>query len=503
MASTAQLWSDLVAEMKVLARLEEVRGALTWDQQTYLPPDGNTSRGEQVALLMRLSHERMQQPWVGEHLEALAARDDLDDIQRAGVRNLRRDWDRAARVPAELIERMGRLQGEGFVAWMKAREAKDPAVFLPVLRELVQVVGDRARVIDPSRPVYDVLLDEFDPGTDTASLVATFGRLRAGLVELIDAVKAVEPMPRLEGRFDPAAQLELSRRIAVALGYDLKAGRIDVAEHPFTVSLGQGDIRITTRVGADDLLAGIGGTTHEAGHGMYEQGLPRASWLGTGVDRAASMGLHESQSRFWENAIGRSLPFFRWIQGPMREVLGADAPSADRLFRAANRVEPGAIRIAADEVTYNLHIIVRFELERRLFDGSLDVADLPGAWNESYRQDLGVDPEDHSKGVLQDVHWSGGAFGYFPSYTLGNLYAASLARKLGEDLPDLWSRVEAGDFAPILGWLRDRIHRHGHLHDAPELVRRVVGDRDHVEDLLAHLWGRHGALHGLARPSET
>jgi carboxypeptidase Taq len=260
--------------------------------------------------------------------------------------------------------------------------------------------------------------------------------------------------------------------------------------------MGVGDVRLTTHLYADDLLGGLTGTVHEAGHGMYEQGLP-SKHTGTSVASAAGMGLHESQSRFWENVIGRSEPFFEWLVPHITEQWPDNTLTAADWFGHANRVERTFIRVQADEATYNLHIIIRFELELKLLSGEISVADLPEAWNAAYSDLMGIRPTHPNEGVLQDVHWSGGLFGYFPSYTIGNLYAASFRFQMETDIPDMWERVSRGDFGPILGWLRDNVHRHGHLLDAPEIFHNAVGDRDPVADLMAHLRGRQGALYGI------
>ena len=351
--------------------------------------------------------------------------------------------------------------------------------------------------IDPARHPYDVALEDFDPGTTLASLREMFARLRDGLGTLLEAIAARPQLPALDASFDAATQVALHRRVAAALGYDFDAGRLDHAEHPFTSGHGPGDVRITTHIEPDDLLGSLGGTIHETGHALYEQGLP-GDLAGTTVAEAASFGLHESQSRFWENFIGRSRPFCEWLAGVVREHF-PDAPvDGETLFRASNRVDTSLIRTAADEVTYNLHIIVRFELEVALFEGALAVKDLPEAWNARYAEYLGVTPPDDARGVLQDVHWASGAFGYFPSYTLGNLYAASLGATLERELPDLWERVGRGELGPVLAFLRERVHEKGHLEEAPTIVRAAVGERDHVADLLSYLRGRHGALYGVA-----
>jgi carboxypeptidase Taq len=496
--TSAQAWSDLTTILRDLEAIDGAAGVLGWDQQTMMPRRGGASRGEQMAVLARLGHERLVDPRVGELLDALG-KTELDAVQKASLRNTRRQYARASRVSPALVTKLAVAQSEAFEAWVQAKQRNDFESFAPHLEKLLALTLERARAIDPSRHPYDVLLDEFDPGTTVASLRGMFARLRAGLSELIRAVASRPQLPYVDARFPVERQRGLHADVARALGYDFEAGRLDEAEHPFTVGFHPHDVRITTHFYENDILGGLGGTVHETGHALYEQGLP-LDWRGTNVSRAASFGLHESQSRFWENFVGRSLPFFRWFEARMKQAFPETTVTAEDLYRAANRVVPGTIRVKADEVTYNLHIIVRFELELELFEGRLAVRDLPAAWNRRYQEYLGITPPNDAEGVLQDVHWSSGAFAYFPSYTLGNLYAASFGATLQREIPDLWPRIEQGDFAVVLGWLREKIHRKGHLHDAPDIVRSVVGDRDHVEDLLAYLWGRHGALYGVTRP---
>lgn len=488
-------WKHLTAHHEQATVLAGVSGLLHWDQQVNMPPAAAASRSAQIAQLASLLHERMTDATYGEALAALADTD--DDFRQAAVAHQQREYDRNTRLPASLVDQLARAQADGFEAWMAARKAKDFSLFAPALRNLLDLLKAKAKAIDPDRHPYDVLLDEFDLGTSIATLKPMFARLREGLTELVEATRDADPVPAIDVEVPIDVQKRLHERIIAALGYDLQAGRLDFAEHPFSIGLAQGDVRITTHLYDNDLLHGLSGTVHEAGHAMYEQGLPREAWSGTGLASAASYGLHESQSRFWENTIGASLPFFRWLQGLLAdEGVSIDA---EAMYRAANRIQPGLIRIAADEVTYNLHIIVRFELELALFDGTLDVDDLPAAWDDAMERLLGVRPPDHTVGVLQDVHWSGGAFAYFPSYTLGNLYAASLGAAMQAELPNLWKDVEQGEFASILDWLRDRVHQHGSRYLAPEIVRRAVGERDAVDDLLNSLWARHGALYGVTR----
>ena len=478
--------------------LTGISGALGWDQQTYLPAAGGPGRGEQMAILAGLSHELVVDDRVLGWLRAVQEEGGDDPLRLAACRNIGRAVHRSRALPVELVQRRAQVTSDGFTHWMAAREANDFGRFAPALDEILAIEREVAERIDPDRPGYDVMLEAFDPGTTAAQLRPIFHRLGEGLGQLLAALDERPSPPTLAAEVAPDEQLAWHRRLIDRLGYDRAAGRLDLAEHPFTVRAGPRDVRITTRVQRDDLLGGLGGTVHEAGHAMYEQGLP--SLPGTMVGEAASLGLHESQSRFWENVIGRSRPFLTWAAQELHDIVGADAPDAESLVRGALRVQRSLRRVEADEVTYNLHVLVRFELEQALVDGSLAVADLEEAWNEGYRKHLGVVPANPRDGVLQDVHWSGGTFGYFPSYTLGNLYAASLGVAVQEAVPSLWHDVGRGDFTGVLGWLREQVHQHGHLFDAPELLARVVGPRDHVEDLLDYLWSRYGAAHGVQRP---
>jgi len=493
-------WSQLKNHLTETATLRSVAAMLAWDQQTNMPAAAAPHRGSQMAAMSKLIHERATDVRIGQWLTSLESADDLNEVQQGGVRNTRRGYDRSTKLSSDLVQRIAKAEAAGFGAWVEAKKNNDYDSFAPFLQTILDLTREKAAAIDPDRHPYDVLLEDFDPGMTVEQLRPIFARLRDGLVQLIEAVKSVEQLPELSEQFDVETQEALHMKLLPSLGYDLNSGRLDAAEHPFTIGISPGDVRITTHLYPDDFLSGLGGTVHEAGHGMYEQGIP-VEFVGTGVGDAASLGLHESQSRFWENFISRSQAFFNWFETPFREAFPESKVRAADLYRAANRVEPGLIRVAADEVTYNLHIIVRFELELELLEGTLSIADLPAAWNAKYEEYLGISPSDDSNGVLQDVHWCGGAFAYFPSYTLGNLYASSLAAQMQQDIPDLWTQVEAGEFASVLEWLRTRVHHRGHIDDAPDIVRAAVGDRDSVEDLLSYLWARHGALYGVARPA--
>lgn len=488
-------WTELSARTTELKAIEGLMGMAEWDQQVMMPSAGSAARGAQMSLLSGLHHEKLTDDRVGELLETLSGAE--DEAQAATVRNLKRDFDRATRVPADLVTRGAMVRAKAFPAWAQAKEESDFSRFAPHLAELISLASETVQAIDASSDPYDVLLAPFDPGSTVATLDPMFERLGGELGTLLDALQDGQAPAALDGRWDVTKQRALHDDVATALGFDFGRGRLDNSEHPFTVGIHPTDVRITTHIYPEGLLSGLSGTIHEVGHGLYEQGLPQELAM-TAAGSAASFGLHESQSRFWENFIGRSRAFSNWLSTRANQAMGTSF-SGEELYGAANRVQRSLIRIFADEVTYNLHILVRYQLERRIFAGDVAVADLPEAWADLYASTIGVRPESAADGVLQDVHWAGGMFAYFPSYTLGNLYAASIGATLVDQMPDLWAQVEAGEFQDILGWLRTNIHSRAHLQDAPDIMRAAVGERDHVDDLVSYLWNRHGALYGVAR----
>lgn len=498
-------WDALRERVAELETLDGIGGLLGWDQNTYLPPHGAGPRGDQAALISRLSHERLIDPRVGEWLDEVAAMPDapgetfggrpLDEVRRASVRVLRRRRDREVRVPADLVGALSRAQAAGFAAWLTAKRSSDFSVFAPALGEIVHLVRERAAAIDGDRPVYDVLVDEFDPGVQTSWLDDVFTRLIAGSLPILDAATARPQAPKLDRPIPAVVQREIHDEVLAALGFPADRARLDASEHPFTVGLHPDDVRITTRLRENDLLGGLGGTIHEFGHALYELGLPVAL-RGTGLCTSASIGLHESQSRLWENLVGRSRPFCGWLAGRLAARLGADAPDADTLLAASRRVERGLVRVVADEVTYNLHIAIRFRLESALVRGDLPIADLPGAWDDAYEAALGIRPPDAARGVLQDVHWSSGMIGYFPGYTLGNLYAVALWGALRRDHPAVDDEIAAGEFGSIRAWLGSKVHAAGATRDAADIVRDAVGEVDLVAGLLASLRERYTSVGG-------
>lgn len=502
MANELAAYAELRARLKRVHVLGSVAGHLGWDEQVNLPPGAAAQRGEQMALLAELAHAEGTAPELGAALAACeaAAAGALDADARVVVAAARRDYDRATKLPAELVAEKARLSSEAYHAWAAARAARDFPAFAPFLEKHLAIARREAELLGFGDRPYDLAIDRHDPGLTAARIDALFGELRAGLVPLARRIDAKVAAARARGElpvqlkgFDVAAQRELVRMVTGKLGFDYERGRLDVSLHPFCEGTGD-DLRLTTRFDADNPLDALYSSIHEAGHGMYEQGLPREH-AGTALAQAAGMATHESQSRLWENQVARSRAFWRWLEPEFRNAFPGplEGVSAVQLHAAANAVEPGGmIRVDADEVHYNLHILLRFDLEKRLFAGSLKVAELPEAWDALAEEFFGRRPAHAGEGVLQDVHWSGGAFGYFPSYTLGNMIAAQLWSAAQTRMPDIEEDFARGEFGRLLGWLRTEVHAHGRREDAFALTRRVTDDPLGATALLAYLEERYG-----------
>jgi len=506
-------YADLCALGRERATLHSVAALLGWDQETYMPPAGGAARADQQALLAGLLHERATDPRVGDLLIACEG-GGLDDRQAACVREIRRDYERATRLPRSLVEELARAGSGAQEAWKAARRDNDFAAFAPWLTRMVELSRQKATCLGfgEGGEAYDALLDEYEPGATAAQIESVFTPLGRALAELVgeiaDAPSPPDDAP-LTVHAPTAAQDALGRHVLGAIGFDLAAGRLDVTTHPFCEGLAPGDTRLTTRYDEAYWPGALFGTMHEAGHGMYEQGLPKSAThagpegedvplFGTPLADAISLGIHESQSRMWENFVGRSHAFWRWLlpeAGRLVPALGDH--DVDAVYRAVNIVRPTLIRVEADEGTYNLHVMLRFELERAMIAGDLAVADLPGAWNERFEQLLGLAVPDDARGCLQDVHWSFGLFGYFPTYTLGNLYAAQLWEAISTANPDLDAQLASGSFAPLRGWLNEHVHAHGRRYRAWELCERVTGRPLEARPLLDWLSGKLRAVHGL------
>lgn len=466
------LWGEIVD-------LGSAMGLLSWDQETHMPPAGHQARSRVQSTLAGLRHEKICAPELLDAVERCAERAAPGSELAAEVREARRILRRRTRIPARLAREKAEAVTLGHTAWEEARREKDFRRFAPSLERLLALTREEAdHVREAGASRYDALLEEYEPGAREAPLAALLDELAAALTPLVHAAAdsgTVIDEAVARGEYPAAGQLAFARLVAERFGFDFRRGRIDRAPHPFCSGVAPTDVRLTWRFDETDFRPGVFGVWHETGHGLYEQGLPEA-WGRTAIGDAVSLGIHESQSRLWENLVGRSAAFWEWALPVLREHFpAARAVTAERLLPLLHSVRPSLIRVEADQGTYDLHVCVRFTLERALVAGDLGVAELPGAWDDAYERVLGLRPRDPVEGVLQDIHWSMGAFGYFPTYTLGNLVAAQLLGAARRTLGDLDAAFARGDFAPLLGWLREHVHRHGSFWSAGELVERATG----------------------------
>ncbi len=497
-----------VAELKSRDRdimlLTHTSAILGWDQETYLPSKGIDERSAQLALLHGLTHERTIAPENRSLLDAAGANADgdpsLPPLDRAFLRRYRRRYERAVKLPQELVVTLAEKTSRAQAVWVEAREADDFPRFAPHLQGLLDLLLEVADRVGYDEHPYDALLDQYEPFMKTSSVDRIFTGLREQLVPIVEAIAAAPQVDAsiLEREFPVAAQERFGRTVMDALGYSRDRGRLDVSAHPFTTTLGFDDVRITTRYNERFFNSAIFGTMHEVGHGLYELGFAE-ELRGTLLAEGTSLGIHESQSRMWENMIGRSRPFWRHFYPILRshfpDVL-ADV-DAEGFYRAINRVAPSLIRVEADEVTYALHVILRFELEKALVSRTLSVKDLPEAWRAKSRELLGVEPANDREGVLQDIHWSMGGIGYFPTYALGNLYAAAFMQRINRDLPALWTEVGEGNCSSLLSWLRTHIHRHGSARTAEELCVEITGQPLSAEPFINYVREKYRDIYGL------
>jgi len=482
------------------ATLGSAASLLGWDERTYLPSKGQAFRGDQLALLAQLCHERLTDKLTGDLLQQ-AEGETLNDEQRANVKGIRRQYDRAVKVPTELVVALAKATSAGQNAWESAKHNNDFASFRSYLETIIKLKREEAQAVGYQDHPYDALVDEFEPGARTSDLKTLFKKLQDQLVPLIAPIQQSSfkaPREILERSYPVEQQRLLSEWIAEKIGFDRSAGRLDVTVHPFCSGIGPGDVRITTRYNEHAFAEAFFGTLHEVGHGMYEQNLP-SEHFGTPLGTACSLGIHESQSRLWENFVGRSRPFWKANWPTVQERFQATLKDVtlDQFYAAVNDVRPSLIRIEADEATYNLHIILRFELEQALLTGDLMIKDLPGAWNERFHKIFGLTVPKDSLGCLQDVHWSAGLLGYFPTYTLGNLYAAQFMEQAHRDIPQMDEQFGRGEFAPLKDWLTKNIHSKGQRYSATELCQNITGKAISHEPLMAYLRKKLGDLYGV------
>ncbi len=496
-----ELYSTFVEQIREISRAHAIEGLLGWDQETYMPKRGAADRGGQMALIAGYAHEKLTADELGTMLDKLANEDfGGDHVATTNLRETRRNYDRAVKIPTKLVKELANATTVAKSVWAEARQDNDFAKFAPHLEKLIDLKRQVAERIGYESEPYDALMDEFEPGAKAAEVQAVFDKLREELVPLVAAISAApnQPDTSLLTRTCPqSAQAAFGRNVAESMGFDFDAGRIDISTHPFCSGSTPSDVRLTTRYDEHYFPQALFGTMHEAGHGLYEQGLD-LEHVDTPMASSTSLGIHESQSRMWENMVGRGRPFWEYYYSAFKDVFPKYHDVAiDDFYFAINTVRPSLIRVEADEVTYGLHIMLRFDIERKMMSGELAVKDIPDAWNSGVENFLGIAVPNDAQGCLQDIHWSMATFGYFPTYALGNLYAAQFFAAAQKAIPDLDDKIAAGELHPLLDWLRENIHRHGMRYRAGELVRIVTGQDLSHEPFMAYLNAKFKPLYGI------
>lgn len=493
-ATDMKPYQQLLERFREISYLGSASSLLGWDQETCLPPEGVPFRARQGAYFSARIHELATAPEVGDWLKACEDKGLDDPVAAANVREWRHDYDRETRLETALVSEFKEVTSLALAAWQAARSQSDFAVFAPHLEKIVALNHRRADAWGYDDCRYDALLETYERGARARQLDAVFGALKPQVVEIVQA--ALEransiPAALLAGEYPIAAQQAFNREVAEAVGFDFTAGRIDTTAHPFCSGIAPGDTRLTTRYNEQDFTSSLFGVLHEAGHGLYEQGLPDEAF-GTPCGEAVSLGIHESQSRLWENHVGRSRAFWeRWLPRAAHHFPHLTRVTVEQMTAAVNRAELSHIRVEADEATYDLHIMLRFEMEKRLVSGELKVHDLPAAWNEEFEKLFGIKVERDADGCLQDIHWSMGALGYFPTYSLGNLNASQLFAAAMTRGDGVRAGLQAGDYGPLLQWLRDNVHRHGRQLLPDALMRTVTGEPTRPDFHLEHLRARY------------
>ena len=488
-------YDELMEFTRGTQALGQVAGRLGWDQETMMPRGAAAQRSEEMAAMESVLHARRIDPRVADWLAAIDDKT-LDTVGQAQMRHIRRSFERTSKVPAALATRLAKLTSAAQGIWAEARADNDFKAFAPTLAEVIMLKREEGQALAAGGDVYDAMLADYEPGTSAAELEAMFGAMRPVLSELRAAVRAAKGPAALSGTFDEGAQMKLTRQLAKTFGYDMARGRVDKAVHPFSSGSGN-DARITTRTNPADPFNCFYSTIHEVGHAAYEQSIDQA-YLLTPLGGGVSMGVHESQSRIYENQIGRSRAFTGWLFGQMKDAFGDfGVKDEEAFYGTVNRVGAGYIRTEADELQYNLHVLMRFDLERALMAGDLQVSELEAAWNDRFEADFGYAVDKSSNGVLQDVHWSVGLFGYFPTYSLGNVYAGCLHEAMRKALPDLDADLAKGDTSVATAWLGANVQTHGGLYEPRDVIERAAGQAPSEAPLLAYLQEKFSGIYGL------
>lgn len=503
--SARKAYEELIQRIKEVSLLYSCEAVLGWDERTHMPRGGAAHRADQLGLISGLAHEKFVDPKIGDLLGELEQSDlvkDTDSVEAVNIRETRYQYGKRTKLPKKLVEEITKVTTLAQGEWVTARKNSDFKHFQPWLEKVIGLQREKAEAYGYKGEPYNALLDDYETGATTDEIVDVFTNLRRELVVLLDKIKGAPRKPNasiVERDYNVDLQRIFGESVAAAMGYSFNDGRLDITTHPFCTGIGPGDTRITTRYNPKRLNDALFGIMHEAGHGLYEMGVNKKDHFGTPMGEAVSLGIHESQSRMWENQVGRSkafwVYFFPQAQRLFKESLGD--VTLDEFYGAINDVRPSYIRVEADEATYNLHILLRFELERPLLTGDLKPADVPGEWNSRFKNYFGIEVDKDANGCLQDVHWSAGYVGYFPTYTLGNLYSAQFFAKAMQEMPDLAKQFESGNFTGLRAWLLNNIHKHGQKYRANRLVEKVTGKPLSYKPLIEYMSAKYGEIYGF------
>lgn len=496
---TNNSYQQYQAHLRKIADVDYAISVLEWDQETYIPSKGTTQRAQQIATLSGIAHEMRTTSSFGELLEKLSTGGDaLTFKQQRNIQESYKEYTRKQKLPISFVVQRSKTISQAFQAWRAAKAASNFAQFLPHLEKLVALKREEAELVGYAAHPYDALLDQYEPGEKTANLNVLFSDVRQQLVDFVQEI-AQKPVPQdswMFAHYDHQKQWDYGIHLLKQMGYDFEAGRQDLAAHPFTTNFGSQDVRVTTRISENDFHEMVWSCIHEGGHALYEQGLP-AEEYGLPTGQYISLGIHESQSRLWENNVGRSLPYWKANFPSLQKAFPKNLArvSVHDFYKSMNVVQPSLIRVNADELTYHFHILVRFEIEKALIEGTVPVREVRDFWNDKYKEYLNIDVPSDAKGVLQDVHWSHGSFGYFPTYSLGSFYAAQFFQQAEKDIPQLEQQISEGNLLPLLQWLRTHIHQYGRLYSAEELCRRITGEKLNFKYFMDYARKKYSAIY--------
>jgi carboxypeptidase Taq len=498
--TSRELYEEYKGRMRRIADVRNASAVLQWDQETYLPPKGAKMRGQQLSTLSEISHQMFSEPGLGRILEELLQKNDLSQSQRRNVERSLEDYNRNKKYPSTFVRALSDQVNKAFHSWIEARRKNDFSCYQKDLDVLVAFKRDETSLLGYEDHPYNALLDEYEKGATTTLLDRLFGALLPRIRDIVQKIGAAGPVDDsfLAAHFPKEQQWDWGMYLVKELNFDFEAGRQDMSEHPFSTSFNRNDVRITTRMSENDFANMTWSCIHEVGHGLYEQGLPDEEY-GLPLGEACSYSIHESQSRLWENNVGRGLPFWKHYYPKLQQHFPQQFGnvSLEQFYRGINKVQPSLIRTESDEITYHFHVYIRYELEKQLIEGSLSTRDIPAFWKEQYKKWLDVDVPDDRQGSLQDVHWSHGSFGYFPTYSLGSFYAAQIHAEAVKQIPGLEAGIEAGNTRVLLDWLRKKVHGRGRFHTSEELCREITGTTLDVDHFFKYVLEKYGTLYTL------